>query len=626
MKKLIPFAFIASILFMSCSGLLHRNNSNQIASVKVSIAQENYDIIFANQARTVTPENGLFSYNRVSNWKISFTSEDYSKTYNPYDFGNCIELPYGDYKVSAEGLYTYDSIIYTYVGEIEELTVDSSELNVNINVGLKKTDGGTGAFIYFITFGDKFNITAAEQITAKMTNLKDDSIFYVKNDSIENPINDFTEIGFENKQYSIVKTEIPSGFYKLELYYQEKEGGSKAQIVLPDPYFVIADGLTTKVSDATTNIYKLNREYWATTDSTVTTNGITKNYPVYINTLLENLKTDTEWDEVTIYINSSDDISELEITKIENKNLYVYHGDELIFYKKHYVPETPYKIVTLDNYLTIPTSNIESGTTFIIDDSLFDEKKVAENKWDTPLRDFFNSISNNEKNLTIDLSNYEGTIYKSTHFFNCAKVIILPDNLSKLYLQAFENSKQLEQLIISDSNPTYKTVDGVLYSKDMKTILRYPPSKAGETFTLPETVNKVGLYATFANTKELLTISNFDQITEFDQYCASIFDNSSITEITLNNKLTSLPYGMFKSSALRSITIPASVTKIANQVFSSCNNLTSIEFEDKLTWYMTTSYEYKDGTKIDVTDPATNVTIFAKTEDNYSKYFYKQSE
>lgn len=54
------------------------------------------------------------------------------------------------------------------------------------------------------------------------------------------------------------------------------------------------------------------------------------------------------------------------------------------------------------------------------------------------------------------------------------------------YLETFT------EILVDENNPTYTAVDGVLYSKDGKTLLCYPCGKSAAAFTVPEGVTAIG--------------------------------------------------------------------------------------------------------------------------------------
>ncbi|MBE6602406.1 MAG: hypothetical protein E7637_07905 [Ruminococcaceae bacterium] len=60
---------------------------------------------------------------------------------------------------------------------------------------------------------------------------------------------------------------------------------------------------------------------------------------------------------------------------------------------------------------------------------------------------------------------------------------------------AFIACFKLENIIVAEANATYQSIDGNLYSKDGKTLLRYAVGKTDISFEIPSTVTTVGDYA-----------------------------------------------------------------------------------------------------------------------------------
>ena len=56
-------------------------------------------------------------------------------------------------------------------------------------------------------------------------------------------------------------------------------------------------------------------------------------------------------------------------------------------------------------------------------------------------------------------------------------------------------AESLQSITVPEGNPHLCSIDGVLYSKDGKTLLFYPPSKEGWSFTVPEPVETIAKHA-----------------------------------------------------------------------------------------------------------------------------------
>ena len=93
------------------------------------------------------------------------------------------------------------------------------------------------------------------------------------------------------------------------------------------------------------------------------------------------------------------------------------------------------------------------------------------------------------------------------------KTIILPAaeefNISA---GAFNNCPLLESIDVPEDNMRFKSIDGVLYSKDGKTLIKYPAGKNQTSFVVPQNVEGVAHYA-FADAVNLQSISFEDSNT-----------------------------------------------------------------------------------------------------------------
>ena len=118
---------------------------------------------------------------------------------------------------------------------------------------------------------------------------------------------------------------------------------------------------------------------------------------------------------------------------------------------------------------------------------------------------------------------------------------------------AFSNCSSLTSVKVDSDNPSYKDIDGNLYTKDRKTLIQYAVGKSNASFTIPDSVTSIGNGA-FSN-------------------C------TSLTSIEIPDSVTNIGTSAFKDcSSLTSVVIGDSVTSIGNQAFYRCTSLTSIKY------------------------------------------------
>lgn len=103
---------------------------------------------------------------------------------------------------------------------------------------------------------------------------------------------------------------------------------------------------------------------------------------------------------------------------------------------------------------------------------------------------------------------------------------------------------------VDEENPYFKAVDGVLLSKDGKTLHAYPPAKTDKEYTLPEGVVTIGEYA-FSHTKGLTTVVLPDGVRYIKSYA---FYEVGITKMSVPKSLSYLgDYSLFFAKKLKRI-------------------------------------------------------------------------
>ena len=103
----------------------------------------------------------------------------------------------------------------------------------------------------------------------------------------------------------------------------------------------------------------------------------------------------------------------------------------------------------------------------------------------------------------------------STVLYVEGHTFIMCNNLSTVYFPAsvayfnnnpFYDCKSMTAVNIDPANPVIESVDGIVFKKGLETIIYYPPSKAGSSYTIPSTVKYVRSSA-FMNCLNLNSIS-----------------------------------------------------------------------------------------------------------------------
>lgn len=144
------------------------------------------------------------------------------------------------------------------------------------------------------------------------------------------------------------------------------------------------------------------------------------------------------------------------------------------------------------------------------------------------------------------------------------KKITIGKNVSGISLWAFENSRNLESFDVSEENEFFCDIDGVLYSKDMKTLLFYPLSKGIADINTPDGSTVKGISYEIPEGVETIRTKAFYKCTE-------------LREITLPSTLKSIEEKAFFRCSIGEITLPEGLTFIGKDAFGYCSNIKEIE-------------------------------------------------
>jgi len=210
-------------------------------------------------------------------------------------------------------------------------------------------------------------------------------------------------------------------------------------------------------------------------------------------------------------------------------------------------------------------------------------------------------------NITIPsiLGTYCVTSIGQEAFYNCTglKSINIPSSVTTIMNFLYIDFSKLTQINIDTANPSYSSLDGVLFDKNKTTLIQYPCGKIGD-YVIPNSVTTIGDEA-FGECTGLTSITIPNSVTTigFDAFfrctglisvtipnsMTTIGDNSfcyctRLTSVTIPNSIITIGEAAFDGcSGLTSITIPNSVTTIEDAAFGECTGLTSITIPNSVT-------------------------------------------
>lgn len=171
------------------------------------------------------------------------------------------------------------------------------------------------------------------------------------------------------------------------------------------------------------------------------------------------------------------------------------------------------------------------------------------------------------------------TTIKNSAFYNAkAKTIKIPASVTKIE-EVSLYSKCAERYEVDIANNTYKSVDGVVYSKDGRTLVQFPNGRSGY-YDMPNDVEKVCPSAISGCTKLTgLNLSN-----RLTYIIPHMFCGTAFSTLNIPSSVTTIGNNAFEMcTALSSITIPGNVTVIEDNAFSCCYNLRTVTLSEGVT-------------------------------------------
>ncbi len=138
----------------------------------------------------------------------------------------------------------------------------------------------------------------------------------------------------------------------------------------------------------------------------------------------------------------------------------------------------------------------------------------------------------------------------------------------------FYATPKLKTINVASTNPNYTSINGVLFTKDMKVLLAYPANKPGASYTIPSTVTSISEFAFNYSTLTAVTIP--ESVTSIGSYS---FYLSGIEKITIPNSVTTIDdYAFMSMASLKKVILPDSLIEIGSYSFGYNNKLLSYTY------------------------------------------------
>jgi len=150
---------------------------------------------------------------------------------------------------------------------------------------------------------------------------------------------------------------------------------------------------------------------------------------------------------------------------------------------------------------------------------------------------------------------------------------------------AFGDCYGLTNITVTEGNPIYSSLNGILFKEDKTTLIQYPIGNTSTSYMIPNSVTNIGEYAFEDAVLSSVTIP--DGVMSVGDY--AFMGCGSVTNVTIGNGVTSIGDQAFDDCySLTSVTIPDSVTSIgdyafANDDYSFYSSLTNVTIGNGVT-------------------------------------------
>lgn len=162
------------------------------------------------------------------------------------------------------------------------------------------------------------------------------------------------------------------------------------------------------------------------------------------------------------------------------------------------------------------------------------------------------------------------------YFSLCDKLetIFISSGVTEMEEDVFKHNNSLKNIFVSNSNPSYKSEGGTLYTKDGSKLIRYAAKNESTEFTVPNSVTVIAENA-FCDATSLKSVTFGESIKSIGR---NAFNGcSSLEEIEITDSIVSIGSGAFiNCTSLKRVSIGSGVEELGSLAFNGCKSLENI--------------------------------------------------
>lgn len=190
---------------------------------------------------------------------------------------------------------------------------------------------------------------------------------------------------------------------------------------------------------------------------------------------------------------------------------------------------------------------------------------------------FYGTIGPDVLEFPPDLNTIEGTAFA---YCTGIQSVHLTKEIVTLGDYVFDGCSALQSITVDKDNTAFCDMDGVLFDKSLRTLLKYPAAKANSDYTVPAGVSDIAAWA-FVGASNLHSI-DLNNVTGFGE--ETFYACEALESFTIPEGMTEIPSAAFANcTSLKEITIPAHCTKLGEHAFLDCTSLKEMTIPETVT-------------------------------------------
>ncbi len=203
------------------------------------------------------------------------------------------------------------------------------------------------------------------------------------------------------------------------------------------------------------------------------------------------------------------------------------------------------------------------------------------------------AVRGNDKNISGNLLvpsfvvnediTYSVTQIEDEAFAGCdnLKQITLPNSVTSIGSRVFDGCRSLTDIYVAEDNSSYSDVNGVLFDKYQRLLIRYPEGRNEKTYDIPLRTGIIGSGA-FYDCDNLTELTLNRAVKKIEEN--AFYDCGALREITIASVMQEIaPRAFYNCTALAYVYINSNLTVVGEDAFGKCVSLTDIMFDEKVT-------------------------------------------